>query len=72
LNSGTDDSDLVVMIGSGICNVTSLSRNQLTCKPPGSKPPDIDENGWEDRSKAPSVKVSLIYYCIRIKVMISW
>ncbi len=34
LDRACKESDVTVMIGSQICNITSLSRHQLTCKPP--------------------------------------
>lgn len=34
LDRACKDSDVTVTIGSGICNITSLSRQQLTCRPP--------------------------------------
>lgn len=34
LDRACRESDVVVMIGQGICNITSLSRQQLTCRPP--------------------------------------
>lgn len=33
-----------VTIGTAPCNVTSLSRNQLTCRPPASQPPAAGPN----------------------------
>lgn len=34
LDRAAKESDVVVSIGDGICNITSLSRQQLTCRPP--------------------------------------
>ncbi|GAB0093919.1 Plexin_cytopl domain-containing protein [Sergentomyia squamirostris] len=34
LDRACKESDVVVMIGSRLCNITSLSRQQLTCRPP--------------------------------------
>jgi len=42
-----------VTIGTAPCNVTSLSRNQLTCRPPASQPPAAGSNP----SDAPEVVV---------------
>ena len=39
LNRASQDSDMRVRIGSKFCNITSLSLNQLTCKPPEEQPP---------------------------------
>jgi plexin A len=45
-----------VFIGSHSCNVTSLSLNQLTCKPPESQPPALINNK-EDYDELPEVVV---------------
>jgi plexin A len=34
LDRACKESDVIVRIGSGLCNITSLSRQQLTCRPP--------------------------------------
>uniref|UniRef100_A0A1B0CEW4 Sema domain-containing protein n=1 Tax=Lutzomyia longipalpis TaxID=7200 RepID=A0A1B0CEW4_LUTLO len=34
LDRACKESDVIVMIGTGMCNITSLSRGQLTCRPP--------------------------------------
>lgn len=34
LDRACKESDVLVLIGKGICNITSLSRGQLTCRPP--------------------------------------
>lgn len=34
LDRASKETDVIVMIGDGICNITSLSRHQLTCRPP--------------------------------------
>lgn len=34
LDRASKETDVVVMIGDGVCNITSLSRQQLTCRPP--------------------------------------
>lgn len=34
LDRACKESDVIVMIGNGVCNITSLSRQQLTCRPP--------------------------------------
>jgi plexin A len=47
-----------VFIGSQNCNVTSLSSNQLTCKPPDSQPPALI-NGKEDYDELPEVVVQI-------------
>ncbi len=50
------EADMRVFIGSQNCNVTSLSANQLTCKPPDSQPPALI-NGKEDYDELPEVVV---------------
>ncbi|CAG7720399.1 unnamed protein product [Allacma fusca] len=59
LNTGSDESDLIVLIGNSVCNVTSLSKNQLTCKPPPHQPPDVGEDGRLDSSRPPTVMVKI-------------
>ena len=56
LNRASKESDMTVRIGSKFCNVTSLSLNQLTCKPPGDQPPAL-VNGQEDYDRLPDVVV---------------
>jgi plexin A len=42
LDRACKESDVEVRIGDGVCNITSLSRAQLTCRPP-SEAPDSNE-----------------------------
>ena len=42
LNRASKETDMKVRIGSKFCNVTSLSLNQLTCKPPEEQPTALD------------------------------
>ncbi|XP_054746803.1 plexin-A2 isoform X1 [Anastrepha obliqua] len=42
LDRACKETDVVVRIGKGICNITSLSRQQLTCRPP---PESATESG---------------------------
>lgn len=42
LDRASKESDVVVMIGDGLCNITSLSRHQLTCRP-RTDTPDSNE-----------------------------
>ena len=42
LNLASKETDMKVRIGSKFCNVTSLSLNQLTCKPPEEQPSALD------------------------------
>ncbi|CAH0391887.1 unnamed protein product [Bemisia tabaci] len=58
LDRACQESDVVVKIGSSACNVTSLSRQQLTCRPPLSQPPGIDaEQGQPNAQELPEVVV---------------
>lgn len=45
LNMASDETDVVVTIGTRPCNVTSLAMIQLVCTPPEHQPSDTDENG---------------------------
>lgn len=45
LNMASDETDVVVTIGTKPCNVTSLAMSQLVCSPPDQQPLDTDENG---------------------------
>ncbi|KAL1129886.1 hypothetical protein AAG570_012830, partial [Ranatra chinensis] len=44
LDRACQESDVAVRIGSSYCNVTSLSRQQLTCRPPSTQPPVLDKD----------------------------
>lgn len=44
-------------IGNSFCNVTSLSRQQLTCRPPESQPIALDEQGQPTKEGLPQVVV---------------
>lgn len=48
---------MVVQIGTSYCNVTSLSRQQLTCRPPEAQPPAINELGQPTERTLPEVIV---------------
>ena len=50
---------MTVRIGNSLCNVTSLSRQQLTCRPPLTQPPGIDEDGNPAPQELPQVVVSM-------------
>jgi len=50
---------VTVRIGNSLCNVTSLSRQQLTCRPPLTQPPGIDEDGNPAPQELPQVVVSM-------------
>lgn len=57
LDRACQESDVVVQIGNNYCNVTSLSRQQLTCRPPETQPPAIDDQGQTDEQDLPEVIV---------------
>ena len=56
LDRACQESDVVVKIGNSFCNVTSLSRQQLTCRPPSSQPKTLDAYG-NPRTEPPEVEV---------------
>lgn len=45
IDRACQESDVEVRIGKSFCNVTSLSRQQLTCRPPETQPPASDDSG---------------------------
>ncbi|KAF7989684.1 hypothetical protein HCN44_008358 [Aphidius gifuensis] len=57
LDRACQESDVIVKIGSTYCNVTSLSRQQLTCRPPPVQPPALTEDGYIDKQELPEVVV---------------
>nr|CAD7396956.1 unnamed protein product [Timema cristinae] len=57
LDRACQESDVVVQIGNSFCNVTSLSRQQLTCRPPTTQPPALDEDGHVNPQELPQVVV---------------
>merc|ERR1719347_2219345 len=59
LNRASKESDFRVQIGTKLCNVTSVSLNQLTCKPPDHQPPSLTEDGKEDPNQLPDVVVMI-------------
>ena len=59
LNKASKDGDMKVRIGSGYCNVTSLSLNQLTCKPPENQPPALIDDR-EDYDELPEVSLNCV------------
>ncbi|XP_060879256.1 plexin-A2 [Metopolophium dirhodum] len=44
LDRACQETDVTVQIGTSYCNVTSLSRNQLTCKPPPIQPLAVSDD----------------------------
>ncbi|XP_037069862.1 plexin-A2-like [Pollicipes pollicipes] len=59
LNWACKDTDVTVHIGTAFCNVTSLSRNQLTCKPPSKAPMAIGSDGQPTDRQLPHVVVRI-------------
>ncbi|XP_037086635.1 plexin-A4-like [Pollicipes pollicipes] len=59
LNLACKDTDVTVRIGTEFCNVTSLSQNQLTCKPPKKAPLAIGSDGQPTDRELPQVVVSI-------------
>ena len=59
LNRASKESDIRVQIGTEFCNVTSVSLNQLTCKPPDHQPPAATSDGLGDRTELPEVVVMI-------------
>ncbi|OAD59453.1 Plexin-A4 [Eufriesea mexicana] len=57
LDRACQESDVIVQIGNSFCNVTSLSRQQLTCRPPLTQPPAIDSDGFPNKQELPEVIV---------------
>ncbi|XP_046596582.1 plexin-A4 isoform X1 [Neodiprion lecontei] len=57
LDRACQDSDVTVQIGNSFCNVTSLSRQQLTCRPPLHQPPALDNTGLANKQELPEVIV---------------
>ena len=57
LDRACQESDVVVQIGNSYCNVTSLSRQQLTCRPPVAQPPALDLEGLPNKQELPEVVV---------------
>lgn len=57
IDRACQESDVEVRIGNNFCNVTSLSRQQLTCRPPETQPPGHGENGEVNGEVLPEVVV---------------
>lgn len=57
LDRACQESDVIVQIGNSFCNVTSLSRQQLTCRPPPAQPPALDTEGLANKQELPEVVV---------------
>ncbi|XP_048257731.1 plexin A3-like isoform X1 [Haliotis rufescens] len=59
LTLAADKYDVVVLIGQQLCNVTTLSSNQIVCAPPPKQPPGINGDGKEDGREYPDVYVKV-------------
>uniref|UniRef100_A0A8D9FIT0 Plexin-A1 n=1 Tax=Cacopsylla melanoneura TaxID=428564 RepID=A0A8D9FIT0_9HEMI len=57
LDLGYDESDVTVMIGIGVCNVTSIAKKQLTCIPPSEQPPNSLDDNQTETTELPNVTV---------------
>ncbi|XP_056647195.1 plexin-A4 [Diorhabda sublineata] len=57
IDRACQESDVQVLIGRSTCNVTSLSRQQLTCRPPETQPPAINEQDVPNGEALPEVVV---------------
>lgn len=57
LNIASDETDVVVTIGTQQCNVTSLALTQLVCTPPETQPAPTDENNVQTSTDLPLVVV---------------
>ncbi|XP_030756374.1 plexin-A4 [Sitophilus oryzae] len=59
IDRACQESDVEVRIGTSYCNVTSLSRQQLTCRPPEVQPPGVDQRGLPNGETLPEVIVTV-------------
>ncbi|CAN7986578.1 unnamed protein product [Ixodes hexagonus] len=59
LNLASQEDDVVVRVGTQYCNVTSLSRTQLTCRPPSEQPAGRDADGNTDLEALPDVVIEV-------------
>ncbi|XP_017783638.1 PREDICTED: plexin A3 [Nicrophorus vespilloides] len=57
IDRACQETDVEVRIGNSFCNVTSLSRQQLTCRPPETQPSALDELGQANGEEFPEVIV---------------
>ncbi|XP_066284824.1 plexin-A2-like isoform X5 [Branchiostoma lanceolatum] len=51
------EEDITVLIGNQRCNVTSLAKDLLTCRPPEAKPARVEEDGGLNYGAQPQVLV---------------
>ncbi|KAJ8955408.1 hypothetical protein NQ318_003506 [Aromia moschata] len=57
IDRACQESDVEVRIGKSFCNVTSLSRHQLTCRPPETQPEPLNDQGVPNGEALPEVIV---------------
>ncbi|KAF7989546.1 hypothetical protein HCN44_008220 [Aphidius gifuensis] len=57
LNTASDETDVIVTVGTSYCNVTSLAHTQLVCTPPDQQPSSTDEMGIKNERNLPLVVV---------------
>lgn len=67
LDRASQESDVSVQIGSSFCNVTSLSRQQLTCRPPETQPPPVEVEGVSDQHSLPEVVVNILHFIFKCR-----
>lgn len=70
MDRASQESDVIVRIGSSYCNVTSLSRSQLTCRPPTSQPHARDVAGFPVPGQLPEVVVCVMFFFFLILISI--
>ncbi|XP_050412849.2 plexin-B isoform X1 [Patella vulgata] len=59
LSLASDKSDVKVMIGNGICNITTLSNTQIVCLPPIRQPKVVDKKDEVTDNQLPVVVVQI-------------
>ena len=64
MTQGVSVSDIIVTVGAGHCNITSLARNRLVCKPPLEHP---GHGGIEGPDDAVVVQVKIHCCCFFFK-----
>lgn len=59
LDRASQEADVHVRIGTSFCNVTSLSRSQLTCRPPSVQPAALSADNRPNHNDIPQVIVQI-------------
>lgn len=59
MDRASQEADVHVRIGTGFCNVTSLSRTQLTCRPPTIQPAALSAENRPNHNEIPQVIVQI-------------